>query len=65
MIVEKMLELLLLQEILYDYNVDEFYKEFLDDNYDVEKINSRYLELGKEFLNDYALNNTEKSEENL
>ena len=60
-----MLELLLLQEILYDYNVDEFYKEFLDDNYDVEKINSRYLELGKEFLNDYALNNTEKSEENL
>lgn len=60
-----MLELLLLQEILYVYDVNEFYKEFLDDNYDVEKINSRYLELGKEFLNDYALNNTEKSEENL
>ena len=62
MIVEKMLELLLLREILYDYNVNKFYTEFLDDNYDVEKIDSRYLELGKEFLNDYALDNTEKSE---
>lgn len=57
-----MLELLLLREILYDYNVNKFYTEFLDDNYDVEKIDSRYLELGKEFLNDYALDNTEKSE---
>lgn len=57
-----MLELLLLQEIFYSFNNDTEYNEFLSKNYDIEKINSRYLELGKEFLNDYALDNTEKSE---
>lgn len=60
-----MLELLLLQEIFYVYNNDIEYNEFLSKHYDVEKINERYLELGKEFLNEYALNKTEKSEENL
>ena len=63
MIVEKMLELILLQEIFYSFNNDMEYNEFLSKNYDLEKINNRYLELGKEFLNEYALNKTEKSEE--
>ena len=63
MIVEKMLELILLQEIFYSFNNDMEYNEFLSKNYDIEKINNRYLELGKEFLNEYALNKTEKSEE--
>jgi hypothetical protein len=62
MIVEKMLELILLQEIFYSFNNDTEYNEFLSKNYDIEKINSRYLELGKEFLNEYALNKTEKSD---
>lgn len=57
-----MLELLLLQEIFYVYNNDIEYNEFLRKHYNVEKINERYLELGKEFLNKYALNKTEKSE---
>lgn len=60
-----MLELLLLQEIFYVYNNDIEYNEFLRKHYNIEKINERYLELGKEFLNEYALNKTEKSEENL
>ena len=63
MIVEKMLELILLQEVFYSYNNNIEYNEFLRKNYNIEKINNRYLELGKEFLNPYALNKTEKSEE--
>jgi hypothetical protein len=58
----KILELILLQEIFYSFNTDIEYNEFLSKNYNVEKINSRYLELGKEFLNDYALDKTEKSD---
>lgn len=60
-----LLELLLLGKILKDYNIDSEYQEFLDENYDVEKISTRYIELGKSFLKEYALDNTEKSEENL
>lgn len=57
-----MLELLLLQEIFYVYNNDIEYNEFLRKHYNVEKINERYLELGKEYLNNYALDKTEKSD---
>lgn len=62
MIVEKLVELILLQHIFYDYNVDKEYSDFLEDNYDVDKMRERYLTLGKEFLQQYALNKTEKSE---
>jgi len=62
MIVEKMLELILLQEIFCSYNTDVEYNEFLSKNYNIEKINDRYLELGREFLKTYALNKTEKSD---
>lgn len=62
MIVEKLVELILLQHIFYDYSVDKEYSDFLEDNYDVDKMQERYLTLGKEFLQQYALNKTEKSE---
>lgn len=62
MIPERMLELVLLQEIFYVYNNDIEYNQFLSKHYNVEKINERYLELGKEFLNEYALDKTEKSD---
>ena len=62
MIPERMLELLLLQEIFYVYNNDIEYNEFLNKHYNIEKINERYLELGKEYLNNYALDKTEKSD---
>lgn len=60
MIPEKMLELILLQEIFYSYNNDIEYNEFLSTHYNVEKINNRYLELGKEFLSPYALDKAGK-----
>lgn len=62
MIVERLLELIILKDVLKDYTKDEEYAKFLDKKYDVQKMENRFLELGKEFLNDYALNKTEKSE---
>ena len=63
MIVEKLLELIVLKDLLRDYTKDKVYADFLDKEYNVQKMQNRFLELGKEFLNEYALNKTEKSEE--
>lgn len=41
------------------------FSDYLKDNYDIKKFNERYKELLDNFLNEYALNNTEKSEINL
>ena len=57
-----MLELSILHEISKDYYESEEYRYFLDTNYDTKKLKDRCYELGKEFLNDYALNKTEKSD---
>ena len=59
---EKLVELILLQAIFTDYNLDKEYRDFLDNNYDVNKMQERYLALGKEYLQQYALNKTEKSD---
>lgn len=56
-----MLELLILQDILNTYDNSNTYKRYLDDNYNINAIEKRYIILGEEFLNDYALNKTEKS----
>ena len=37
-------------------------QEYIENNYDVSKINKRYKELLDDFLNEYALNTTEKSD---
>ena len=63
MIVEKLLELIVLKDLLRDYTKDKEYADFLDKEYNVQKMENRFLELGEEFLNEYALNKTEKSEE--
>lgn len=63
MIVEKLLELIILKDVFRDYAKDEEYADFLDKKYNIQKMENRFLELGEEFLNDYALNKTEKSEE--
>ena len=60
-----MLELLILTRICDDYWEYDSYATYLDKHYDMQKLGDRYYELGKEFLNEYALNKTEKSEENL
>ena len=65
MITEKIVELLLLQFIFTDYKAEKEYRYYLENNYDVDKLQERYLALGKEYLQQYALNKTEKSEENL
>jgi len=65
MAIEKLLELIVLKDVLRDYAKDKEYADFLDEEYDVQKIENRFLELGKEFLNEYALNKTEKSEKNI
>ena len=65
MTIKKLLELIVLKDVLRDYAKDKEYADFLDKEYDVQKMEDRFLELGKEFLNEYALNKTEKSEENL
>lgn len=62
MITEKMLELLILNLILNNLDKYSNYKEFLTQNYNVHKLENRYLELGSEFLLPYALNKTEKSD---
>ena len=38
---------------------------YISDNYDISAFNNRYRELLDKFLSNYALNKTEKSEENL
>ena len=65
MITEKLLELIVLKDLLRDYAKDKEYANFLDEEYNVQKMENRFLELGKEFLNEYALNKTEKSEKNI
>jgi hypothetical protein len=62
MIPERMLELIILNEIADKYNNDSYFSAFLDTDYNIEKLNDRYMILTKEFLNDYALNKTEKSD---
>jgi hypothetical protein len=62
MTIERMLELSILHFIFIDYDENENYRYFLNEKYNIEKMQSRYNELGKEFLNDYALDKTEKSD---
>ena len=61
MIPEKMLELVILNTILRDMEEFQGYENFIKENYDFNKLKLRYDELGKEFLQQYALNNVEKS----
>lgn len=65
MIVERLLELIILKDLLRDYTKDKEYANFLDKEYNIQKMENRFLELGKEFLNEYALNKTEKSGKNI
>lgn len=46
------------------YNSIQF-ADYIKNKYDVSKFNNRYRELLDKFFNDYALNKTEKSDENV
>ena len=39
------------------------FADYIENKYDSDRINKRYRELLDDFLNEYALNKTEKSEE--
>lgn len=62
MILENKVNLLIMREIMHDLLEDEEYRNWFNENYDYDKFHTRYIELGLEFLNDYALITTEKSD---
>ena len=59
---QELIILLLLETKFHDR---EDYHEMFKKEYNCDKINDRFNELLDEFLNEYALNNTEKSGKNL
>lgn len=63
MIVERMQEfiiMLLIENRCHSF--DFVFSDYLKENYDIEAFNKRYRILLDEFLSDYALNKTEKSD---
>ena len=59
---EEFIILLLLENNCFN-NIQ--FSDYIKKYYDVNKFKCRYMELLDSFLNEYALNKTEKSEENL
>ena len=59
---QELIILLLLETKVHDR--EEYYEMFKKE-YNCNKMNDRFNELLDKFLNEYALNNTEKSEKNL
>lgn len=57
-----MLKFLCLRGIVNDAYQDAKFRKYIESHYDDQKILSDYEKLGVELLNDYALNNTEKSD---
>lgn len=63
MTVERTLKLIALQLIKTEYhNGNIHFKKFIEENCNLEKLDNDYIPLLKEFLTDYAINNTEKSD---
>ena len=58
---EEFIIMLLLENLAHR---DKDFLNYLYDNYDAKAFNNRYRELLDKFLEPYALNKTEKSEEN-
>ena len=59
---QEFIALLLIENSCFN---DLKFSDYIKDNYNTKKFNNRYKELLDDFLNEYALNKTEKSEENL
>lgn len=57
-----MLELLTLIKLEDLSNNNPHFDKWVEDNFDIEKINKRYLTLMKGFLTPYAKSNAEKSD---
>ena len=57
--------MLLIENRSYCSKDEGIFYEYLKEHYDIDKFNERYMKLLDEFMKPYALNNAEKSEENL
>ncbi len=57
--------MLLIENRSYCSSDKGVFYDYLKEHYDIDKFNERYMELLDEFMKPYALNNAEKSEENL
>ena len=62
MTLERMVKLSILQQLETNGAVRPKFADWLAERYDLIKINEDYFPLLEEFLTDYALNNTEKSD---
>lgn len=62
MTVERMLEFSILTHLEDKYNEDDDFSIYMDSHCNLDKFNKRYGELLDEFLTQYALNKTEKSD---
>ena len=56
--------MLLIENRSFQQDEKRFY-DYLKEHYDLNKFNERYMKLLDDFMKSYALNKTEKSEENL
>lgn len=59
---KKMNELQILSNLDAKCQTDLSFRNYLRDYYNVNKMTDRYIQLLDEFLSDYALDKTEKSE---
>lgn len=57
--------MLLIENRSYCSKDERIFYDYLKERYDLNKFNERYMELLDNFMKPYALNKTEKSEENL
>ena len=57
--------MLLIENRSYCSSDNGNFYHYLKEHYDLNKFNKRYMELLDKFMEPYALDNTEKSEENL
>ena len=63
--IKELLKLTILQLIKLEYNFSPKHSGFadwLEEHFDLEKLDDDYIPLLDRFLNEYALNKTEKSE---
>lgn len=48
-----MLELIILRDILKDYDTKPIYRDFMNDKYHMSALENRYVKLGEKYLDKY------------
>ena len=57
--------MLLIENRSYCSKDERIFYDYLKEHYDLNKFNERYMKILDDFMKTYALNNTEKYEQNL